>query len=198
MSTQLLEQLKALPSFASYIPQEEPYPFSLFSKGIPKSGLVELSGPWGSGKTEVILRFLSENHTLKTAWIEREFNFFPPVLMEHKLGLRQTLFIDLDYQTFHPASSQKTPLWCAFQILRSEIFKVLVFSQIDFTETELRRLQLLTKQTGTLIFFLKTSASQQKSWPLSLQLGVKRTPTDPHPVLTLIRAKGFSAWPTLV
>jgi hypothetical protein len=183
-------KLKTLPGILTVLPQEDPYSFTYLPQtGIPHSGLVELSGAYGSGKTEVVLKFLQENQSLKAAWIEKDFTIFPAAFPSHQVELQRILFIDISSPQF-----THSPNWCASQILKSQLFQVLIFSHLQFTETELRRLQILTKQTGTLIFLIRQTPSVLSTWPISLQVTVKRSESSCHPLLTVLKSRNHSPW----
>ncbi len=131
-----LDELKTLPFLVHSLPPKEVYPFSQLPTGICKSGLVELSGPPGTGKTEWVLRFLSENPTLDVAWIEKDFTLFPTCFAEFKIDQNRILFLDLTGPNL-----KRSALWGISLIIQSQIFPVLVLSQVELDETELRHLQ---------------------------------------------------------
>jgi len=180
----LFEQLRALPTMIRPLPQEEPYLFSLLPSGMPKSGLVELCGTIGAGKTEVILRFLNENPNLEVAWIEKDFTIYPGAFPHYQVSLDRILFIDVSSPRF-----KQTPFWCASQVVKSQLFQAVIFFQIEFTEIELRRLQLLAKQAGTLIIFLRTHRLREKNWCVTLQIQVSRSECSGPPILTILKSK---------
>ena len=180
-----LDELKTLPGLVHPLTQKECYSFSLLPRGVPRSGLVEISAPHGLGKTEVVLQFLNENPNLKVAWIEKDFTVFPSAFSAYRVKLDRVLFIDLS-----APSTQHSPIWCATQVLKSQLFQLLILAHFTLQEVELRRLQLLSKQSGSLIFLLHTQPLTQKSWPLSLQIQIHRFIATDAPILTVLKERG--------
>jgi hypothetical protein len=168
-----LEKLKQLPGIVKILPEglaKECYSFSLLPAGLPKTGLVEVSGLPGSGKTQAILQFLQENPALYVAWIEKDFTLFPPSFSEHWIHLERILFLDLD-----STAPQSPPFSFVSNAIKSQLFQLIVLSQLHFTEVDLRRLQLLCKQTGSLAILLNEHALSSSNWPISLQLVATRS-----------------------
>src|ERR1700737_2534231 len=89
--------------------------FSMLEEGIPKGALTEISGP---GKTEFLVRFLSEHPSLKVAWVEDQISVYPYAIFQRKAYLQRILF----------AEAGSNSLWALMQILRSQVFGVIVFS----------------------------------------------------------------------
>jgi hypothetical protein len=180
----ILEQLKSLPTICS-LSQKETYSFSKFPMGIPKSGLVEFKGDLGSGKTEFLLQFLTENSDLSVAWVEKPFTLFPLSFFHYQLDIQRFLFLDLDSPKL-----KRSTLFCVSQLLRSQMFPVIILSDLTLNNSELRHLQLATKKAGTLIIFLSSKlCSYKSSWPFTLQLHLKRTNSFSSPAYTIIRNK---------
>lgn len=182
----LLEKLRTLSTLATAPLLEKPYPFSLLAGGFPKSSLIELSGPLGSGKTEAVLKFISENPQLEIGWIEQDFTIYPNAFLEFQIELKRILFIQIQNQS---------AIQIVSQILKSQVFQVLILSHLDFDEVDFRRLQLLSKQSGVLIIFLSTHPVLEKSWSFFLQIQVKRSQTSKRPILKTIRSRNSSIWP---
>jgi len=111
----------------------ETLPFSGFPGGLPKGKLMEISGALGGGKTEVLLRFLRENSTLQVAWIE--------VGPSHSSGTVPSVYpcalsgrgVDLSRVLFVEPSNLSEALWCAQQILKSQIFGAVILSRQETT-----------------------------------------------------------------
>jgi recA bacterial DNA recombination protein len=99
----------------------ETLPFSGLSGGLPKGKLIEFSGALGGGKTEVLLRFLQENPALQVAWIEVGADIYPCAFSERGVDLSRVLFVEPTHMS--------EALWCAHQILKSQIFGAVILSQ---------------------------------------------------------------------
>lgn len=139
--------------------------FSLWSEGIPRPGLVEISGALGSGKTEASLVFLREHPELRVAWIEQKFNFFPSSLRHHQLQLDRFLFV---------AAGKDNGEWAFSQVVSAQIFDVIVLSGLRWTETSLRRAQLLSEKNHSSIICLHNE-SFKTAWAFDAQLQSVRT-----------------------
>lgn len=98
-------------------------PFSALPGGLPCGKLIEIRGPQGAGKTELLLKLFQENESLQIAWIECAANIYPCAFSERGVDLSRVLFIE--------ASGPSEALWCAHQALKSQIFGALVLSQMD-------------------------------------------------------------------
>ena len=165
------------------------YPFSWLTGGIPKTGLIGIYGALGSGKTQAVIQFLNENPNLKAAWIESSFTLYPNALLLHGMSLNRVLFL-------HCGSLHSSVFWSATQVLRSQLFQVAILYHALFSEIELRRLQILARQTQTLILILQDSESKssQVHWPFLLELESKRAQPNSLPALTIMRSKNSELW----
>jgi hypothetical protein len=105
----------------------ETLPFSaLLPSGLgalPMGKLIEMRGKHGGGKTEALALFLKENPSLQIAWIEVGSNAYPCGFSERGVELSRVLFIE--------AANSQEALWCAHQVLKSQIFGAVVLSQLD-------------------------------------------------------------------
>ena len=99
----------------------ETLPFSGLPGGLPKGKLMEFSGALGGGKTEVLLRFLQENPALQVAWVEVGADIYPCAFSERGVDLSRVLFVEPTHMS--------EALWCAHQILKSQIFGAVILSQ---------------------------------------------------------------------
>jgi len=103
----------------------ETLPFSGLPGGLPKGKLMEFSGALGGGKTEVLLRFLQETPALQVAWIEvgpdTSCGIYPCAFSERGVDLSRVLFVEPTHMS--------EALWCAHQILKSQIFGAVILSQ---------------------------------------------------------------------
>jgi hypothetical protein len=152
--------------------------FSLLEGGIPKGALTEISGP---GKTEFLVRFLSEHPSQKVAWIEDQISIYPYAIFQRKAQLQRILF----------AEAGTNSLWALMQVLRSQVFGIIVFSSTTttrlsksgvgggigqescrtlFDERTLRAMQLSAEKAQASVVFLRDEPGD--SWPISLQLRV--------------------------
>jgi hypothetical protein len=154
--------------------------FSLLEEGIPKGALTEISGP---GKTEFLVRFLSEHPSLKVAWIEDRISIFPYAIFQRRGQLQRMLF----------AEAGNNSHWALMQILRSQVFGLIVFSSTTttplcnsedgggigqesyralFEEKSLRAMQLSAEKSQAAVVFLRDEPGD--SWPISLQVRIGR------------------------
>ncbi|MEK7689910.1 MAG: hypothetical protein AAB425_02705, partial [Bdellovibrionota bacterium] len=158
------------------------------SGAIARGALVELSGPHGSGKTEALLKFLTSNHPLQNAaastasdtdgggggavfpvaWVLRTETAlpYPRALDQHGLPLAQILWIE--------ARDREEMSWCALQLLRSSLIRTLVldsYADQGLMENELKRLQILARQTRTTVFFIgEERVPARARWLLNLKI----------------------------
>jgi len=165
------------------------YPFSWLAGGLPKVGLIGIHGSLGSGKTQAVIQFLNENPDLKVAWIESSFTLYPNALSLYGMSLNQALFL-------HCGSLSSSVFWSATQVLMSQLFQIAILYHPLFAEIELRRLQILARQTQTLILILQDSDSKrsQVHWPFLLELETRRNHPDSLPTLTIMRSKNSELW----
>lgn len=131
--------------------------YSLYAEGLPRGALVEISG---RGKTEAAVRFLAEN-SLPVAWIEERFSLFPTALLQREVDPARILFLECG----------KDSAWAAAQVLRSQLFPILVYSAPYGDERELRRFQLLSETTKATMLLLRPKPS--RAWPIALHLKVE-------------------------
>ena len=68
----------------------------------------------------------------------------------------------------------RNPLPIAHQLLRSQVFALVVLSDIRCTELALRRLQLTAQKSGATVVLLAVEPSLERNWPITLQLKVTR------------------------
>ncbi len=138
---------------------------------VPRGALTEVSGPFGSGKTEAVVKFIAQHqHSLgRVAWIEDRFSAYPTGFLQHGVDLSRMLFIEGGAES----------LWAAHQVLRSQVFGAVVLfvreSTLSASEprVELRRLQLSAEQSNACVFLLTHQPRPQgASWPLALQLQI--------------------------
>lgn len=128
--------------------------WSRLPTGLPKGGLVEISG---AGKTEAVASLLAEQG-LPVAWVEHTLSVFPMALRQRKVELEKVFFVE----------AGKESAWAASAILRSQLFPLLVYHAPYGEERELRRFQLLAERSRATMFLLSDKASQ--AWPIALSL----------------------------
>jgi hypothetical protein len=136
--------------------------FSLYGPGLPLGALTQLLGP---GSTEAILRLSLEHPKEKFAWVEQRLSAYPPAFVQHGANLNCLLFVE----------SGEYFDWALVQLLRSQIFKVVVAASAlkgDEIELKLRRLQLAAKHSQSALIF--TCENDGPHWPLKLKLQAKR------------------------
>jgi hypothetical protein len=179
---QILENLK-LKLKQQYSNPLGALPFSLVEGGIPKGALVHLHGLTGSGKTQMVLKFLAENPTAKVAWIEDDFNVYPVSFSQMNAGLDRILFI----------SAHRESSWALSTVLSSQLFGIVILSgqNIRLKDTELRRFQLMAEKVGSTCVLLSEndSISTQGDWSLSLKLQALRQSMEDPPRLKVVRSR---------
>lgn len=194
----LLAELKNIPTLITATQYQEQQArscgFSYLKEGLPQGALVEVSGAEGSGKTEVILRFLAENPTLQAAWIESDFTINPCAFLESHVALERVLFIDASPGAQIGQTQNQDPHWIAQQILSSQVFNVLILSGVRSDERTLRRLQLAAQRSQTTVIFLNRITTQQNAWPFQVQLEVHRSILTGHAEVEVLRYKGQQTW----
>lgn len=180
ISKQNLSQL--LSKFPKHISStaREVLPFSLLENGIPRGALTEISGRAGGGKTEVVLRLLAENPEIKVAWIEENFTLYPCRMAQQKVALDRVLFVETSTEY----------LWVAQQVLRSQIFSVIVLVAPVPHETILRRLQIAAERTQSTLILLTEYSTIQGTWPIAVQLQVMRNGPRGELFLTVLKYPG--------
>jgi hypothetical protein len=132
--------------------------FSLIPTGVPQGCLIEISG---FGKTELLSVFLREHPELLVAWLEMQITVNPYALWQRGVNVDHMLFIE----------AHSEPLWCVQQILKSQLFQVVVMSGLRFQELELRKLQLLVEKSQSHLILLSHQLHQ--SWVPALQMVVQ-------------------------
>jgi hypothetical protein len=159
---------------------KERTPFSLFPQGFPESSIIEISG---TGKTEFLSRFLKEHPHLRVAWIESQMTINPYALWQMGVNLDQILFVECGDPKKGQASCHVS--WTILQILKSQLFQIVIASELEFDEIHLRKFQLLTEQNRSHLFLL--SHNLHSSWVPALQIE-----TSPLSEPKLLRKRGFS------
>lgn len=149
----------------------------------PKGALTEVSGPSGSGKTEVVLGFLAKHSELKVAWVEQKLSIYPSAFPLRKISLSRVLFVETEEY-----------LWAAYQVLKSQVFQVLVLSAPVRQEIALRRLQIAAEKAQVVVVLLTESLTQQGTWPISVQLQVSRGAQAFEPEINILKFRRKTEW----
>jgi hypothetical protein len=149
------------------------FPFSLLPRsGFPRGALSEIHGAPGSGKSELILRFLAENPTLRVAWVEDEFTVYPCAFTQAGISLERLLFSQAGNQV----------VWGTLQILASRLFSVVIVKAKIESEIDLRRLQLAAERSQCAVILISDEPRRRFHWPFQVQLQTQRD-ADRHEVL---------------
>ncbi len=142
-------------------------PWSLWAGGLPRPGMIEMTGRPGSGKTEALLVFLKEHPDLRVAWLEEKFNFFPACLGQYQIPGERILFISVDKKDHSD--------WVFQQIIAAQIFDVVILSNTHWNEAGLRRAQLLSEKNNVVLVCLHNEfQKRQNAWVFDLQLCARR------------------------
>lgn len=179
-----LAELRALVGVLKTPPIKEVFPFSRLGAdlGIPRGAVTEVSGPSGGGKTETVLSFLAENASIRVAWIEDELTAYPCAFPQAGVALERVLFVDLARPNRFSADLARPnrfskeagldALWTTHQILRSQLFGIVVLNSKQIYERDLRRLQLSSEQAQASLILLSDSPKIRGAWPIAFQLEV--------------------------
>lgn len=157
----VLQELRSRLGLLESPSQRETFSFSRFPGGLPRGGLVEISG---FGKTESVAAFLAENPQLRAAWVESRFSLLPSALQQRGVDLSKIFFVE----------GKEQSAWAATLLLRSQIFPAIVYQappppRPREAEKELRRFQLLAERSATTMFLLNEEPLQE-AWPIRLSL----------------------------
>ncbi len=142
---------------------------SYLQSGIPMGAITEISG---AGKTEFTLKFLAEHPELKVAWVEKSFSAYPIGFLQRHVSLSQMFFVESAEQTN----------WVLLQVLRAQIFSVVVVYSDDIDLKTLRRIQIASEKAQTATIWL--SMKQSSSWPVCLQVNVHRADEQLHAIVS--------------
>lgn len=135
--------------------QKETLSCSLVAQGIPRGAITEISG---IGKTELAVRLIAEHPGLRVAWIEEQMSIFPFGLLQRGIGLDRVLFVDAGPDL----------AWSVLQVLKAQIFPVVVVYAEDLDLNTLRRVQLASETANAATIWLANAP--KNLWPVSLQL----------------------------
>ncbi len=185
-------EIHSIPGVTRGMPKRELFSFPEFSgpavalPGLPRGGLIGISGVAGAGKTELVLKFLAANPGVSVAWIEESFSVYPCAFPQFGVGLDRVLFVEL------AGSQQEDPLWVVHQIIKSQAFGIVVLcSEPAGDPVVLRRLQIAAEKNSCSVILLTEKPAQASSWPLSVQLQVSRDAASGAPVLSVTKFKNL-------
>ena len=131
--------------------------WSLYAPGLPKGTLTHFEG---QGRTSAFMQLLTEHPGLSAAWLEKGMTAYPPAFSRAGVNLDQLLFVE----------GGKHYAWSAAQLLRTQIFPIVLLASPIEGELELRRLQLAAEQSSTVVLLL--SKIQGPTWPIRLWLEI--------------------------
>ena len=132
--------------------------FSLYPGGLPLGQVALLEGP---GRTQAVATLLAEHAGQTCAWVEERLSAYPPGLAQRGVALERLLFVESGAQWS----------WVLAQLLRSQVFKVIIVaSALKGSEVEagLRRLQLAAERSQSLVLLL--APPQGPAWAVRLRL----------------------------
>lgn len=167
-------------SFSRSLLLRKNWEFSCLEGGLPQGALVEVSGPPGGGKTELVLKLISEHPGIKVAWVEESLTIYPGAFAQQKVSLQRVLFIETTRY-----------LWAVHQILRSQLFGMVILSARVANEVERRRLQIAAEKASASVILLAEQATGQGSWPIAVQLSVRRSQQTGMTLMEVIKYRGL-------
>lgn len=152
-------RLASLRALLSPVLKRELVSCSFLDFPIPRGAITEICG---SGKSELVLRFLAEHKTLSVAWVEERFSAFPTAFTQFGIDMKRVLFLE----------GNSDSLWIILQLLKSQAFGVVVLYG-DLSDFKvLRKIQIAAEKSNTIFFWLSKEPSHH--WTSSLQIQVSR------------------------
>ncbi len=157
----------------------------------PRGAIAQVVGTHGSGKTETVLRFLSESSG-PVAWLEDEFTLYPAAFPQYGVSLDRVFFVD--FSQFKKDVAQM--LRVIQQVVTSRAFGACIL-RLDWERylkpeeqgTALRRIQLAAEKAETSVVLISEKAAPSGgSWPIAMQVLVKRDP-EGKPELQVVKSK---------
>lgn len=129
------------------------------SDGLPRGAITQI---FGFGKTEAAVQIIKNNPDLKAAWIEPHFELNPLAVAQRDVDLTRLLF----------AEAGEHMIWTCHQILKSQLFPIVVLKDAPMEDMVLRKLQLAAEKSQSSLVILTEQFSS--SWPVSLMLKASR------------------------
>lgn len=151
-------ELKALVGMTSDYTERESLSFSLCSERLPRGALIEITG---FGKCEFVTRFLAENPTHHSVWLESELSINPFACLQRRVDLEKIFFVEAKEYLF----------WATTQILNSSLYDTVVVNCPRWSFKQLRQMQLRSEKSNSFVFLLNKRACG--AWPISMSLDVK-------------------------
>ena len=148
---------KILSELRVLLPKKETLDCPSFEGAIPKGAITTISG---HGKTTWTAQFLSQHKNAKIAWVEEKLSIFPLGIMQNQISLDRILFVEAKDQCE----------WTILQLLKSQVFQIVVAYADSFLIRTLRRIQLASEKADAA--FLWLAPSPQKLWPISLEMKI--------------------------
>ncbi len=173
MSTKAALSLDELKSLVGIKAPKETFDFSLLHEGVPKGAITEVIG---NGKTEFALALLAEHPETRVAWIEESLSVYPFGFLQRNVQLGRVLFVESGTET----------CWSALQVLKAQVFQIVVLYSESLGLSHLRKIQLAAEKSQAAVLWL--TPESRALWPVSLQVQVSRnvsyTPGDEAEGLT--------------
>lgn len=144
---------------------------------LPRGAVTEVAGKIGHGRTSAVLELLRRarlheqeaSQLFSWAWVEARLSLYTPTLASVGLPPTEAFFLE--------PSKREHALWSVQELLRSQLFSVVVWSSglLDqrLSEVELRRLQIQAKRSGIALILLHETPSNEGRWSLTLRLMIK-------------------------
>jgi hypothetical protein len=159
--TTTIEELRYLISAKQGYHNREYLHCSLLQDGLPRGAITQI---YGFGKTEAAVQIIKENPDVKAAWIEPHFEFNPLGLAQREVDLTRMLF----------AEAGEHMVWACHQVLKSQLFPIVVLKEAPMDDMVLRKLQLAAEKAQAVLIILGEEISS--SWPVSLMLRASLNP----------------------
>jgi hypothetical protein len=128
---------------------------SVLPDGLPRGAITQI---YGFGKTEAAVQIIKDNPDLKAAWIESHFELNPLAIAQREVDLTRMLF----------AEAGEHMVWTCHQILKSQLFPIVILKEAPMDDMVLRKLQLAAEKAEASLIILTEEVSS--SWPVSLML----------------------------
>ena len=132
-------------------PAKEALSRAPFSSMIPKAAITEVTG---FGKTEWLVNLMKEHPQASMAWLESELSAYPLGFFQRNISLQHILFVE--------AGAHLS--WACMQVLKAQLFKIVVVCHSEFDLLSLKRFQLLCEKSDCALIWL--SPKPHSLWPI--------------------------------